>query len=601
MLCRSSRCTRAVVVSGALLVAASAFGQPARAQTRHSFLVESEQVYSVVPAGSPAEVSAARYVQSYDNALLVLLDVSGSMKESVLGGVKRDLAQRGLMRTLAGLPHRTAVSLRLLGEGPDPDDVCAATRQAVAFAPFDRDRWASALSGIRWDGATPLVHSMRAALEELRAVPARRREMLIIGDGEETCGEDPVGVARAEAEGIVIHTISLGEAVSHQLAGIALVTGGTYTRAFDEASFEEATTESLPPSERPAAASMPDSGGAAPMLEVILDVSNSMWGRIDQDTKMKLARDALRGALAELPETVSVGLRAYGHRVSFEDKEAGCADTELLIAPAPGAAGAVVARADQLVPRGQTPIAASLEAAAADLAAHGGNGVLLLVSDGVESCGGDPVAVAESLRARGVPVVIHAVGLGVDADAAAALEQLALAGGGQYFDAPNAADLVSGMDTAVRSSTEFILAGEKPGDFPRDIQRVDGGVSVIEAEPIEAGTYSFTEHLFREQRYFVVRGAPGSVIKLTGMVCALAIGRTRDGEPTYQAEPSMMMAERVDAAGERLRGRSLIVRGEMGEWVDWEMPVGDDGLARFRIGRLQGNVHRDMVFRIETQ
>ena len=37
----------------------------------------------------------------------------------------------------------------------------------------------------------------------------------------------------------------------------------------------------------------------------------------------------------------------------------------------------------------------------------------------------------------------------------------------------------------------------------------------------------------------------------------------------------------------------------MGEWVEWEMPVPEDGLARFRIGRSQGNVHRDMVFRIE--
>ena len=69
---------------------------------------------------------------------------------------------------------------------------------------------------------------MRAALDELRGTNAVQREMLIIGDGEETCGEDPVGVARAEADGVRIHTISLGEAVSHQLAGIALVTNGTY-------------------------------------------------------------------------------------------------------------------------------------------------------------------------------------------------------------------------------------------------------------------------------------------------------------------------------------------------------------------------------------
>ena len=383
---------------------------------------------------------------------------------------------------------------------------------------------------------------MRAALEEIRSAPAGRREMLIIGDGEESCGEDPVGVARAEAQGIRIHTISLGEKTSHQLAGIALVTGGTYTRAFDETSFEMATTDSLPTGMPPSASRRRQRRGqSTPMLEVILDVSNSMWGQIDERTKMQLARDALRGALAELPENVSVGLRAYGHRVSFEDKEAGCADTELLITPATGAAAAVVARADELVPRGQTPIAVSLEAAAADLEAHGGNGVLLLISDGVESCGGDPVAVAEGLRARGVPVVIHAVGLGVDADAAAALGRLATAGGGEYFDAPTADDLVAGVDTAVRSTSEFILAGEDPGAFPSTILRVAGGTTIGEIELLDAGTYSFTEHLFREQRYFAVHGTPGSTIKFSGLVCALEIGRTRDGAPTYQGGPSMMM------------------------------------------------------------
>jgi len=549
---------------------------------------------------SSTPISAA--AQSYENALLIVLDVSGSMKEGVVGGVKNDLAVRGLLRTLDSLPPDTAVSLRLLGEGEgDPADAeCSATRQAVGFGAFDREHWSTVLSGIRWDGATPLVYSMRAALAEIRSAPAARREMLIIGDGEESCGEDPVGVARAEAQGIRIHTISLGERTSHQLAGIALVTGGTYTRAFDEASFEAATTDSLPMGTPPTA---PDGGSAAanpPMLEVILDVSNSMWGQIDEQTKMQLARDALRGALAELPENVSVGLRAYGHRVSFEDKEAGCADTELLIAPATGAAAAVVARADELVPRGQTPIAVSLEAAAADLEAHGGEGVLLLISDGVESCGGDPVAVAESLRARGVPVVIHAVGLGVDAEAAAALARLATAGGGGCFDAPTAEDLVAGIDTVVRSTREFILAGEDTGTFPINIVRVAGGTSIAAIELLPAGTYSFTDHLFREQRYFAVQATPGTVVKLSGLICALEIGRTREGVATYQGGPSMMMVERVDAEGDRLRGGSLVIRGDMGEWVEWEIPVPDDGLARFRIGRSQGNVHRDMVFRIET-
>ncbi len=59
-----------------------------------------------------------------------------------------------------------------------------------------------------------------------------------------------------------------------------------------------------------------------------------------------------------------------------------------------------------------------------------------------------------------------------------------------------------------------------------------------------------------------------------------------------------MGGQRVDAEGERLRGATLLVRGDMGDWVEMTLQVGDDGVARFRLGRLQGNVHRDMIFSV---
>ena len=130
---------------------------------------------------------------------------------------------------------------------------------------------------------------------------------------------------------------------------------------------------------------------------------------------------ALQGALHDLPPDVAVGLRAYGHRVNVEDKEAGCADTERLLVPAAGNGPAIVDLANRLTPRGQTPIARSLQEAAADLQEEGGAGTILLVSDGVESCGGDPVAVASDLRASGLDVILHTVGLGVTNEEAKAL------------------------------------------------------------------------------------------------------------------------------------------------------------------------------------
>jgi len=63
----------------------------------------------------------------------------------------------------------------------------------------------------------------------------------------------------------------------------------------------------------------------------------------------------------------------------------------------------------------------------------------------------------------------------------------------------------------------------------------------------------------------------------------------------------MFMAERLDADGNKLRGRSLVVRGDIGEWSEIPIRVGDDGHAYFRVGRPLGNVHRDMIFRISRR
>lgn len=537
----------------------------------------------------------------HENAILVILDVSGSMKKTVEGGEKRDLARRGLLRTLDALSGDTLVALQLLGQGDMQSD-CAATSTAVPFSPFDRSLWERAFDSIRWNGATPLVFSMRAAFQMLQEIPSIQRELLIVGDGEESCGEDPVGVARQEAGNVSIHTISLGKRVSNQMAGIALVTNGTYTRAFDEASFFSATKDALlekPSSVRESFTHPTGSQDMPSRLEVILDVSNSMWGQIAGTTKIELARKALIDALQELPRTVHVGLRAYGHRVDVVEKESACMDTERLVVPGPGN-GPIIARiVKTLKPKGQTPIARILGETARDVRSEGGATVILLISDGIESCGGNPAAVASELSSSNVKIALHTVGVGVSAQEAAALKALAEAGAGRYFNAPSGEQLLESVGSVVRSSTKLILEQDNVTSFPLTVLRVSGGNTVKDSEVLQFGTYSFTNHLFREQRYFAVAGNPGETMQLSGLVCALNIGRTRDGIVTYMGSTNMMMGEGVNPTGERLRGTLLLVRGDMGTWSHTTLSVGSDGFARFWIGRVHGAVHRDMIFRIE--
>ena len=76
----------------------------------------------------------------------------------------------------------------------------------------------------------------------------------------------------------------------------------------------------------PAAA---QSGG--PRTVLVLDASGSMWGQIDGENKIVIARRPMGELLDTLPEDQQLGLVAYGHR-----RKGDCGDIESLVAPAPG-------------------------------------------------------------------------------------------------------------------------------------------------------------------------------------------------------------------------------------------------------------------------
>ena len=72
------------------------------------------------------------------------------------------------------------------------------------------------------------------------------------------------------------------------------------------------------------------------------------------------------------------------------------------------------------------------------------------MSDGIETCKGDPCAVAEALRNSASNLKIHVVGYGVDAEARAQLQCVAQKGGGAYFDVDDTACAVRSADRSRR-------------------------------------------------------------------------------------------------------------------------------------------------------
>jgi Ca-activated chloride channel family protein len=163
---------------------------------------------------------------------------------------------------------------------------------------------------------------------------------------------------------------------------------------------------------------------------LVLDASNSMWGRVDGRPKIAVARDAVGSLARALPAGTRMGLMAYGHRRAGD-----CADIEILVPPGP-VDPAAFARAAAVTPRGRTPIADSI-AAAVRVAPR-----IILVSDGIETCVADACVAVRALKSRNSAMQVHVVGFDVtDARDQQQLRCIAEATGGRFVPAASAAEL----------------------------------------------------------------------------------------------------------------------------------------------------------------
>ncbi len=147
------------------------------------------------------------------------------------------------------------------------------------------------------------------------------------------------------------------------------------------------------------------SSASAKTIELILDASGSMNAKLPSgETRIAAAKTAVGKVVAGLPKDTELAFRAYGHQSPREKHD--CSDTQLLVPfGAAGANGAQVdAGAKGLTARGYTPITRVLELAAKDFIAAGKKGekAIVLVSDGKETCDGDPCATAAALAAADV-------------------------------------------------------------------------------------------------------------------------------------------------------------------------------------------------------
>lgn len=235
----------------------------------------------------------------------------------------------------------------------------------------------------------------------------------------------------------------------------------------------------------PAAAFPQTCNTADRAVALVLDASGSMNARLPAGgTRMTAAQRAIKDVAALVAPQAQLGLRLYGAKSPAKDKN--CDDSHLAVSFAPAQSqGAAIGKAvDEARAQGWTPIAHSLEQAAKEFPAGAKERVIVLVSDGKETCKGDPVLTARALAAKGITV--HAIGFVVDSAARMQLQSVAKATGGSYFDAPQGSELPQTLKSAVNAcatkAPAIPKASSNPGKLRTTASRWLGAHEVLNAE-----------------------------------------------------------------------------------------------------------------------
>ena len=222
--------------------------------------------------------------------------------------------------------------------------------------------------------------------------------------------------------------------------------------------------------------------GVSTHIELILDASGSMWSKLENTTRIEAAREALGSIVDDLAarKGIAVGLRVYGHRTND------CKDTKLEIPIGPLDGGKMKAFIAGIKPKGKTPIAYSLLEGAKDFdPAFEGSKVIILVTDGLESCNGDPCAAAKELADKGVVSKIHVVGFGLDKKSMSQLACIPKPSGGLLLEAGNAVELSKAFDEIVKSVLDSNLevkgVDSKGKGVSIDVTVMKDGDPVLEA------------------------------------------------------------------------------------------------------------------------
>lgn len=207
----------------------------------------------------------------------------------------------------------------------------------------------------------------------------------------------------------------------------------------------------------------------------VLDGSGSMEGLWDDKlSRMDVAKNILTKLVDSLRvnPALEIGLRVYGHQ--FPRSLNNCKDSRLEVPFALKNHNAIVAKIKSITPRGVTPITYAIEQAAKDFPSTAGyRNIMILITDGVESCGGDPCSMSKELQRKGVFLRPFVIGLGLKGGAV--LDCV-----GKYVDSENAQTFNKILNKSIEASLakttvsiELLNGQNKPNETNIDVSFIN--------------------------------------------------------------------------------------------------------------------------------
>lgn len=164
----------------------------------------------------------------------------------------------------------------------------------------------------------------------------------------------------------------------------------------------------------------------------VFDASNSMKTKHKNTTRIEGAKELFYKFLDSLnkQKNIQFALRMYGHTVKYPPGD--CKDSKLVVPFGKNNLALIKSKVAEAKPTGITPIEHSLTESANDFPDTKAVNMIILITDGIEECEGDPCKARMKLMEKGIVFKPFIIGIGLTVEQVKTFECV-----GDYYDFDN--------------------------------------------------------------------------------------------------------------------------------------------------------------------